>query len=101
MKKLILGIALTCFVAFGTMSIQSVVASADNSEIVNLQLDDDPDKNKKAETKTDGKNKKSAKSCDKSKASCKDGKANCQTKAKCCPSQSDKKECKKEEGDKK
>jgi len=100
MKKLILGIALTCFVAFGTMSIQPVVASADNSEIVNLQLDDDPDKNKKAETKTDGKDKKPAKSCDKSKISCKDGKANCQTKVKCCPSKSEKKECK-EEGDKK
>ena len=100
MKKLILGIALTCFVAFGTMSIQSVVASADNSEIVNLQLDDDPDKNKKAETSTDGKDKKAAKSCDKSKSSCKDGKANCQSKAKCCPSKSEKKECK-EEGDKK
>lgn len=80
MKKLILGIALTCFIAFGTIAVQQAVASVDNVEIVNLQLDDDPDKNKKAEAKTDGKK------CDKSgdKKCCSDAKAKCKTESKKC-----------------
>jgi hypothetical protein len=101
MKKLILGFALACFVAFGTFSIQSAFASDSNMEIVKLQLDDDPDKNKKAEAKTDGKDKKGTKCCDKSKANCKDGKAKCETKAKCCPTKTETKEPKKEGDDKK
>ena len=101
MKKLILGLALACFVAFGTFSLQSSYAADSNTEIVNLQLDDDPDKNKKAETKTDGKDKKCKESCDKSKASCKDAKAKCETKAKCCPTKTETKEPKKEGDDKK
>ncbi len=101
MKKLILGFALACFVAFGTFSIQSAVAADDNMEIVKLQLDDDPDKNKKAEAKTDGKDKKCKESCDKSKTNCKDAKAKCETKAKCCPTKTETKEPKKEGDDKK
>ena len=81
MKKLLIGFALICFVAFGTLGIQSAVALVDNMEIVKLQLDDDPDKNKKAEAKTDGKTK-CEKSCDKKK--CCDSKAKCETKSKEC-----------------
>jgi len=101
MKKLIFGFALACFVAFGTFSIQSAVASVDNMEIVKLQLDDDPDKNKKSEANKDGKNKKGTKSGDKCKTKCNDGKAKCETKSTCCPSKSEKKDPKKEGGDKK
>ena len=101
MKKLLIGFALVTFVAFGTLGLQSAVASVDNMEIVKLQLDDDPDKNKKAEAKTDGKNKQCSKTCDKSKTNCKDGKAKCETKTKCCPSKTSGKECKKGDGDKK
>lgn len=101
MKKLILGVALACFVAFGAMSVHIATASAENIEIVNLQLDDDPDKNKKAETKADGKDKKCKTTCDKSKLDCKDKKAKCASEAKCCPSKKASKECKKGDGDKK
>lgn len=82
MKKLILGIALTCFIAFGSFGVQQASASVDtdNVEIVNLQLDDDPDKNKKAEAKTDGK--KCDKKCD--KKCCTDAKAKCKTESKKC-----------------
>ena len=47
MKKLILVFALACFVAFGSLGVQKTFASTDNVEIVNMDLDDDPDKNKK------------------------------------------------------
>ena len=80
MKKLILGIALACFIAFGTVGVQQAVASVDNVEIVNLQLDDDPDKNKKAEAKTDGK--KCEKTCEKKK--CAESKAKCKTESQKC-----------------
>ena len=95
MKKMIIGFALVCFVAFGTFGVQSAIASADNMEIVKLQLDDDPDKNKKS--KADGKDKKTG---DKSKTGdCKDAKANCETKTKCCDTKcGDKKTTKKEGG---
>ena len=46
MKKVMIGFALVCFVAFGTLCIQNAVASTDNVEIVNLNLDDDADKEK-------------------------------------------------------
>ncbi len=89
MKKLILGIALTCFIAFGTLGLQNAVASTDNVEIVKKSLDDDPAKNKKSETKTDGKDKKakSGENCKTNcKTSCKEVSSKCQTKVKCCPS---------------
>jgi len=98
MKKMIIGFALVCFVAFGTFGVQSAIASVDNMEIVKLQLDDDPDKDKKANA--DGKDKKTG---DKSKkGDAKSSKANCETKTKCCDTKcGDKKTPKKEGGDKK
>lgn len=91
MKKLIIGFALVCFVAFGTFGVQNAVASTDNIEIVTLNLDDDPDKAKNADGK-DKKNKKSTKECKDSKenckSSCKDSKAKCNTGTKCCSSKS-------------
>ena len=101
MKKLMIGFALVCFVAFGTMGIQSAVASADNVEIVNLQLDDDPDKNKKAVAKKDGKEKNCEKSCESKKSCCAEAKANCETKKSCETKCSDKKSSNKEGGDNK
>jgi hypothetical protein len=98
MKKLIIGMALACFIAFGTVGIQTAVASIDNVEIVNLQLDDDPDKNKKA--KADGKAKKGEKACE-TKKSCGEAKANCETKKNCETKCSDKKSSNKEGGDNK
>lgn len=98
MKKLIIGMALACFIAFGTVGIQTAVASVDNVEIVNLQLDDDPEKNKKA--KADGKSKNCEKSCE-SKKSCADAKKNCETKKNCESKCSDKKSSNKEGGDNK
>ena len=98
MKKLIIGLALACFVAFGTIGIQSAVASVDNVEIVNLQLDDDPEKNKKATA--DGKNKNGEKSCE-GKKSCAESKKNCETKKSCESKCSDKKSSNKEGGDNK
>lgn len=92
MKKLILVFALACFVAFGTLGVQKTMASVDNIEIVNMNLDDDPEKDKK----TDGKDKKATKaSSDKSKKECKTSKK-CEPK-KCCPSKAAK-ECKEGEG---
>lgn len=74
MKRIFLGIALLCFFAFGTFSVQSVIAAENNVEIVQMNLDDDPDKNKKAEAKAECKDKKSE--CTKeSKAACKDASA--------------------------
>lgn len=96
-----IGFALVCFVAFGTLGIQSAVASADNVEIVNLKMDDDPDKNKKAEAKTDGKDKNCKKSCDSKKSCCPDSKANCETKKNCETKSTDKKSTNKEGGDNK
>ncbi len=85
MKKLLIGLALVSFVAFGTLGIQSVIADDNNTEIVNLQLDDDPKKDKKSDAKVDGKTKQCAKSCDKSKTKCcPDAKAKCETDAKKC-----------------
>ena len=81
MKKLILGIALACFIVFGTVGVQQAVASVDNVEIVKLQLDDDPDKNKKAEAKTD--EKKSDKKCSDKKC-CAESKAKCKTESQKC-----------------
>ena len=102
MKKVMIGFALVCFVAFGTLGIQNAVASTDNVEIVNLNLDDDPDKDKKAETKTDGKDKKNAKKGDDCKTSCKDASTKCcDTKKSCDSSKSAKSDDKKEGGDKK
>lgn len=100
MKKLILGIALSCFIAFGTFAVQTSLAADSNVEIVKLSTDDDPDKNKKAQATADGKEKKEAKACDKNKVNCKEGDAKSATKAKCCPSKPAKTECKKEGGDK-
>jgi hypothetical protein len=95
MKKLTLLLALGLFVTFGALNIQTAVASTDNMEVVQKNLDDDPDKNKKAEANVDGKDKKNAKSCDKKKSCCKEASAKkCETDKKACPS-----ECK--EGDKK
>ncbi|MEN8226354.1 MAG: hypothetical protein ABFS05_13445 [Bacteroidota bacterium] len=103
MKKLILGIALTCFIAFGTFSVQYAYSSVDNVEIVQLNLDDDPKEGSKAEAKTDGKDKKGTKASNKSssKSSCKEFSSKCQTKTHCCPSKSTKSNDKKEGGDKK
>ena len=95
MKKLIIGMALACFVAFGTLGIQSAVAAADNVETVNLKLDDDPKKSKKAEVKTDGKDKNCEKSCESKKSCCTEMKKSCDTKG------SEKKSSKKEGGDNK
>jgi hypothetical protein len=99
MKKLILVFALACFVAFGTLGVQKTLASTDNVEIVNMNLDDDPEKNKKA----DGKDKKDAKVTSTKK--CADAKecktkceTKCQTKTKCCPTKEGNKECKEKEG---
>jgi len=102
MKKIILGIAFACFVAFGTFGIQSAVASVDNMEIVKLQLDDDPDKNKKAKANKDGK-KDCKKSCDKSKTKCcPDAEAKCKSESKKCDKKcDDKKTTGKEGGDRK
>ena len=104
MKKLIIGFALICFVAFGTFSVQTAVASTDNVEMVQLNLDDDPEKNKKAEAKKDGKDKKDAK-CETSKSdcktSCKDASSNCKSSKSCCPSKATKSSTEKGGGDKK
>ncbi|HSG67611.1 MAG TPA: hypothetical protein VK994_02815 [Bacteroidales bacterium] len=105
MKKLLIGFALVCFVAFGTISVQSVVASEDNVEIVKMNNDDHLDINKAP----DGKKKKDAKATAEKKGECKDASAkSCETKSSCCSSKSaakcdDKKETspKKEGGDKK
>jgi hypothetical protein len=95
MKKLILVFALACFVAFGTLGVQKTLASTDNVEIVKMNLDDDPDKDKK----TDGKDKKDAKvASDKKNANAKECKTKCETKTKCCPSKAGNKECKEKEG---
>jgi len=98
MKKMIIGFALVCFVAFGTFGVQSAIASVDNMEIVKLQLDDDPDKNKKAEAKTDGKDKKGTKSSGDVKSNCDDGKAKCGTKTSCCGTKSPEKKSTNKEG---
>ena len=108
MKKLILGISLACFVAFGTLSIQSVVAATANPEYIQMDPDDDPDKNKKTEAtaKDDGKDKKDAKA--NGKTACKPGGSDCKSaaaksapKSKCCASKSGSSECKGKDGDKK
>ncbi|NQT76738.1 MAG: hypothetical protein HQ565_03415 [Bacteroidetes bacterium] len=110
MKKLIIGFAFACFVAFGTLSIQSVVAATDNIEFAKLNSDDDPDKNKKTEAtaQADGKDNKETKASKDGKASCKPGESNCKdasakcpTKSKCCASKSTAPECKDKDGDKK
>ncbi len=101
MKKLILGFALACFVAFGTFGIQTATASADNIEIVNLNLDDDPKKDAKTTTTDDGKD---TKECKKDcKKECKDATAKCQKEAKCnkMASKECAKKCNKSGGDKK
>lgn len=101
MKKLILGLALACFVALGTFGIQTAVASADNVEIVNLNLDDDPKKDAKTATADDGKDKKDCKKdC---KKECKDATAKCKKDAKCekVTSKECAKKCNKSGGDKK
>jgi len=102
MKKILIGLILLSFVAFGAMAAQSTLANVDNMEIVKLQLDDDPDKNKKADAKTDGKNKKGKKSCDKSQTKCcPDAKAKCETDKNCKTKCDDKKApAKKGDGDK-
>ncbi len=99
MKKLILGIALSCFIAFGTLGIQTALAADSTVEMVKYNDDNDPAK--KAQPAADGKEKKDAKACDKSKVNCKEGEAKCPSKAKCCPSKQAKPECKKGDGDKK
>jgi len=84
MKKIILGLALVSFIVLGSVGVHYAVTFSDNTEIVNLQLDDDPDNNKKAEAKTDGK-KDCEKKCDKTKAKCcPDSKAKCKTEYKQC-----------------
>ena len=100
MKKILISFAVVCFVAFVSLGIQSVEASADNVEVVNLHLDDDPDKNKTAEAKADGKDKKAEKCSKTSKSNCKDASAKCETK-KDCSSKSTKCGDKKSGGDKK
>ena len=99
MKKLIIGLALTCFIAFGTVGIQTVLASVDNVEIVKQQLDDDPDKTKKA--KADGKKANCEKSGEGKKGCCAEAKKNCETKKNCESKCSDKKSSNKEGGDNK
>ena len=94
MKKVMIGFALVCFVAFGTLGIQNAAASTDNVEIVKLNLDDDPDKDKKAEAKTDGKDKKGTKSS-------KDYKTQCGSKKSCCSSKAAQCDDKKAADDKK
>ena len=84
MKKIILGIALVSFIVLGSVGVHYAVTFSDNTEIVKLQLDDDPDKNKKAEAKADGK-KECEKKCDKTKAKCcPDSKEKCKTENKQC-----------------
>ena len=83
MKKLILGIALVSFIVFGSVGVHYAVNFSDNTEIVNMQLDDDPDKNKKAEAKADCK-KECEKKCDKTKANSPEAKAKCKTEYKQC-----------------
>ena len=91
MKKLILGLALICFIAFGTFGVQTAVASTDNVEIVKLNLDDDPVTTLNADGK-DKKDAKSSKECKDSKenckSSCKDASAKCDDGTKCCSSKS-------------
>lgn len=101
MKKLIIGFALVCFVAFGTLGIQSVMASSDNVEVVKMNLDDEPKKDKKTEAKADGKDTKEAKAAGDSKTGCKDASSKCHTNTSCCGSKSAKSGDKKEGGDKK
>lgn len=99
MKKLLIGFALVCFVAFGTFSVQASVAQDITVETVKMKLDD----NTSMDITPDGKDKKDKKD---KKGECKDTSAKgCETaKSSCCSSKSaakcdDKKEAPKKEGD--
>lgn len=96
MKKLILSLAFFSFVAFGALSIQHVIASSSQVEVVNFDKDPKKEDNKKAsetkEVKADGKTGESgSKSCASSCASsCADKSASkdccAKDKAACCSS---------------
>jgi hypothetical protein len=89
MKKVMIGFALVCFVAFGTLSVQTTVASTDNTEMIQFNMDGDQDSN--ADATPDGKDKKKKKSTKECKESSK-----CGDKKSCCPSSEKKSEEKKE-----
>lgn len=74
MKKLVLVIAIAGFVAFGALSVQTLLASTSNVEYVNF--DKDPKKDKKtSEAKADTKSSKDGECVPKS---------DCTTKSSCC-----------------
>jgi len=98
MKKLVLSLAILGFVAFGVISIQNVVASSVQTEMVNFDKDPKKEDTKKAaDTKEVKSETKKSGSCEKSCASsCSDksatAKACCdKEKAGCCASSPDKK----------
>ena len=76
MKKLLIGFALVCFVAFGTFSVQTAVASDNNVEVVKMKLDNDPVKDKAPDGK-DKKDNKDKKATASKKGDCKDSSSKC------------------------
>ena len=87
MKKLVLSLAILGFVAFGALSVQNLIASSTQIEMVNLDKDPKKEDTKKAadtkEVKAEAKTTDaSAKSCEKSCASsCSDKSASAKS---CC-----------------
>jgi len=87
MKKLVLSLAILGFVAFGALSIQNIMASSTQIEMVNLDKDPKKEDTKKAadtkEVKAEAKSADaSSKSCEKSCASsCSDKSASAKS---CC-----------------
>lgn len=92
MKKLVLSLAILGFVAFGALSIQNVIASPSQIEIVNFDKDPKKDNNKKVadtkEVKGDTKaTESSAKNCS---SSCSDKSASSKS---CCDKSTASKSC--------
>lgn len=107
MKKLLIGFALVCFVAFGTLSVQTAVAADNHTEMVKMKLDNDPVKDKAPDgkDKKDNKDNKEKKATATKKGDCKDASSKCcEPKAgDCCTSKAatcgDKKEAPKKKSD--
>lgn len=95
MKKLVLSLAIFGFIAFGALSVQNLIASSSQTEIVNFDKDPKKEDNKKAADTKDAKTEtKSGESCAKSCSStCSDKSATSKSccsgeKSACCTSSS-------------
>ena len=96
MKKLVLSLAILGFITFGALSVQNLIASSVQTEMVNFDKDPKKEDNKKAADTKDAKAEtKSDESCAKScSSSCSDKSASAKScgsgeKAACCSSKSD------------